>query len=120
MFFIGFVIEEGGEEVGEKRKSKDLQVGYLRHLLKRRGVSTQESIKNLFNKGLRDEFCLKIARFFYNNAIPLNVARSEEYIEMVESRDKIVKHPCTLTGFWKTPLAGKNVDINPQPFSNRW
>src|ERR1044072_4960266 len=82
--FKGIVIEEA-EEVGEKRKGKELQAGDLRNLLKRRGVSTQEGIKHLFNKGLREEVCLKIARFFYNNAIPFNVARSEEYSEMVDA-----------------------------------
>ena len=38
----------------------------------------------MFKKGLREEACQAIARFFYNNVIPFNVAKSEEFTAMFD------------------------------------
>ena len=38
----------------------------------------------MFKKGRREEACQAIARFFYNNAIPFNVAKSEEFTVMFD------------------------------------
>jgi len=38
----------------------------------------------MLKKGLREEACQAIARFFYNNAIPFNVAKSEEFTVMFD------------------------------------
>ena len=38
----------------------------------------------MFKKGIREEACQAIARFFYNNAIPFNVAKSEEFTAMFD------------------------------------
>jgi len=38
----------------------------------------------MFKKGMIEETCQAMARFFYNNAIPFNVAKSEEFIAMLE------------------------------------
>ncbi|XLS45017.1 hypothetical protein HN51_001882 [Arachis hypogaea] len=79
--------DEGVEEerdalVGEKRKGKEIETPAS--LFKKRGVSTQTTVNSIFKKGLREEACDKIASFIYNNAIPFNVARSEEYHSMLE------------------------------------
>jgi hypothetical protein len=47
-------------------------------VLKKRRVSTQATIKNIFKKNLREEACLEIASFFYNNVITFNVAKSDD------------------------------------------
>ncbi|KAI5398935.1 hypothetical protein KIW84_064347 [Lathyrus oleraceus] len=51
---------------------------------KKRCFSSQPSINAVLKKGLRDDACQSIARFFYNNAIPFNVARSEEFTIMCD------------------------------------
>jgi len=51
-------------------------------IFKRRG--TQTTINSIFKKSEREEACQEIALFFYNNAIPFNVAKSEEFIRMLE------------------------------------
>ncbi|XLR51134.1 hypothetical protein S83_001806, partial [Arachis hypogaea] len=84
--------DEGVEEerdalVGEKRKGKEIETPAS--LFKKRGVSTQTTVNSIFKKGLREEACDKIASFIYNNAIPFNVARSEEYHSMLE---KVARH----------------------------
>jgi hypothetical protein len=53
-------------------------------LFKKRGVSTQATINSIFKKNLREEACLEIASFFYNNAIAFNVAKSDEFQKMLE------------------------------------
>ncbi|XLT90471.1 hypothetical protein HN873_012146, partial [Arachis hypogaea] len=76
------VEEEGDALVGEKRKGKEIETPAS--LFKKRGVRTQTTINSIFKKGLREEACDKIASFIYNNVIPFNVARSEEYHSMFE------------------------------------
>ena len=43
----------------------------------------QTTINNMFKKGLREEACQTITRFFYNNAIPFNVAKSVAMFDLV-------------------------------------
>ncbi|KAI5433690.1 hypothetical protein KIW84_020818 [Lathyrus oleraceus] len=45
--------------------------------------------KKVLKKGLTDDACQAIARIFYNNVIPFNVARSEEFTIMC---DMISRH----------------------------
>ncbi|KAK2361799.1 hypothetical protein QL285_086915 [Trifolium repens] len=54
------------------------------NLFKKRGVSTQAIINNIFKKNLREEACFEIASFFYNNAKAFNVAKSDEFQRMLE------------------------------------
>ncbi|PNX74392.1 HAT family dimerization domain containing protein [Trifolium pratense] len=54
------------------------------NLFKKGGVSTQATINSIFKKNLREEACLEIASFFYNNAIAFNVAKSDELQRMLE------------------------------------
>ncbi|XP_019416378.1 PREDICTED: uncharacterized protein LOC109327663 [Lupinus angustifolius] len=72
-----FLSEEEQPKVGEKRKG-------VENLFRRKGISTQATINNMFKKGIKEEANQAIARCFYNNAIPFNVARSDEYFEMFE------------------------------------
>ena len=51
-----------------------------RDILKNRQVT----INNMFKKGIKEEACQAIARFFYNNVIPFNVAKSEEFTAMFD------------------------------------
>ncbi|QHO24890.1 uncharacterized protein DS421_12g376240 [Arachis hypogaea] len=48
-----------------------------------------EPCMGVSDEGLREEACDEIASFIYNNAIPFNVARSEEYHNMFE---KVARH----------------------------
>jgi hypothetical protein len=54
------------------------------NFFKKRGVSNQATINNIFKKNLRKEACLEIASFFYNNVIAFNVAKSDEFQRMLE------------------------------------
>ncbi|XP_019453408.1 PREDICTED: uncharacterized protein LOC109354992 [Lupinus angustifolius] len=72
-----FLSEEEQPKVGEKRKENE-------NLFKRKGISTQATINNMFKKGIKEEANQAIARCFYNNVISFNVARSDEYFEMFE------------------------------------
>ncbi|XLQ99945.1 hypothetical protein S83_066144 [Arachis hypogaea] len=81
------VEEEGDALVGEKIKEKEIETPTS--LFKKRGVSTQTTINSIFKKGLKEEACDEITSFIYNNAIPFNVARSEEYHSMFE---KVAHH----------------------------
>lgn len=56
----------------------------IANIYKRKAI-TQITINNVYKKNLREEACQDIALFFYNNAIPFNVANSEEYKKMFES-----------------------------------
>ena len=71
------------------KKKKGKEVETPSNLFKRRGISIQRTINSIFKKNLREEACQEIASFFYNNAIPFNVAKSEEYIRMFE---KVARH----------------------------
>jgi hypothetical protein len=65
-------VEEGGDKATPA------------NLFKKRGVSTQATINNIFKKNLREEACLEIASFFYNNVIAFYVAKSDEFQRMLE------------------------------------
>lgn len=77
--------EEEKAGVGEKRM-KSSNSG---NMFKKRCFSSQPTINTVLKKGLRDDACQAIARFFYNNAISFNVARSEEFNIMC---DMISRH----------------------------
>ncbi|RYR13469.1 hypothetical protein Ahy_B04g070453 [Arachis hypogaea] len=64
----------------DKRKGKELDG----NIFKKIRISTQTTIHNIFKKNFREEVCLEIRTFFYNNGIPFNVSRSEEYSRMFE------------------------------------
>jgi len=49
---------------------------------KRKG--TQTAINSIFKISEREDSCLEIALFFYNNAIPYDVGKSEEFNKMLE------------------------------------
>ncbi|QHO56215.1 uncharacterized protein DS421_3g71820 [Arachis hypogaea] len=68
------------DTTGEKRKGKELDG----NIFKKTRISTQTIINNIFKKNLREEVCLDISAFFYNNGIPFNISRSEEYSRMFE------------------------------------
>ncbi|GAU26503.1 hypothetical protein TSUD_361360 [Trifolium subterraneum] len=71
----------------EKRKSQ----GELKSkVLFKKGLTTrQTTINGAFKKDIREDACKDIALFFYNNVIPFNVARSDEYVRMF---DNVAKH----------------------------
>jgi hypothetical protein len=79
-------------ELGDDAKGKRKSQGELatKDLFKR-GLTTarQTTINGAFKKEVREDACKDIALFFYNNAIPFNVARSDEYLKMF---DNVVKH----------------------------
>jgi len=75
-------MEEETIEASETRKNSE--ASSPRNIFKKRVVGTQTTINNMFKKGMREEACQAIARFFYNNAIPFNVAKSEEFIAMLD------------------------------------
>lgn len=54
------------------------------NLFKKRVVSSQATFNSIFKKNLREDACLDISFFFYNNAIAFNVAKSEEFCRMLE------------------------------------
>ncbi|XLR53660.1 hypothetical protein HN51_021928, partial [Arachis hypogaea] len=68
------------DTTGEKRKGKELDG----NIFNKTHISTQLTINNIFKKNLREKVCLEISAFFYNNGIPFNVSRSEEYSRMFE------------------------------------
>ncbi|XLR30688.1 hypothetical protein S83_058588 [Arachis hypogaea] len=68
------------DTTGEKRKGKELDG----NIFKKTRISTQTTINNIFKKNSREEVCLEIGAFFYNNGIPFNVSRSEEYSRIFE------------------------------------
>ncbi|XLR27849.1 hypothetical protein HN51_041158, partial [Arachis hypogaea] len=66
----------GGTSPGETTKEGDTTDS---NIFKKIRINTQTTINNIFKKNLREEVCLEISAFFYNNGIPFNVSRSEEY-----------------------------------------
>lgn len=78
-----------GEKVRGKRPAEDDGNDTPANLFKKRGVSSQATINSIFKKNLREDACLEIASFFYNNAIAFNVAKSEEFSRMLE---KVSRH----------------------------
>jgi len=77
-------MKEETTEAGEKRKNSKASSNNPTNIFKNTVFSTQTTIKNMFKKGMREEVCQTIARFFYNNVIPFNVAKSEEFITMLD------------------------------------
>jgi len=67
-------MEEGTIEASEKIKNSE--ASSPTNIFKKSVVDTQTAINNMFKKGMREEACQAISRFFYNNAIPFNVAKS--------------------------------------------
>jgi hypothetical protein len=91
--FCEFVSDDVKVEMWEL--CKDLQVKLSKKIVEegdkatpanlfKRGVSNQATINNIFKKNLREETCLEIVSFFYNNVIAFNVAKSDEFQRMLE------------------------------------
>jgi len=78
-------MEEEREKDGEKRKNSESSNNpSYRNIFKNR-VSTQATnTNNMFKKSLRGEACQAIVRLFYNNTIPFNVVKSEEFTVMFD------------------------------------
>ncbi|CAH9125516.1 unnamed protein product [Cuscuta epithymum] len=77
---------------GEKRKLNQVEgqsSNACFNSFKKKGVTTQATINTMYKKNLREDACQAICRFFYNNAIAFNAARSEEFFNMCEL---IAKH----------------------------
>lgn len=64
------------EDVDENGKRKREVVDTPASIFKKRGVSSQATINNIFNKSLREDANLEVASFLYNNAIPYHVVKS--------------------------------------------
>nr|KYP74597.1 hypothetical protein KK1_007283 [Cajanus cajan] len=60
-----------------------------RNIFKKRVLDTQATIDNMFKNNAKEETCQVMARFFYNNVIPFNVAKSEEFNAMF---DLVLRH----------------------------
>lgn len=75
-------------QVGEKGKNNEVEfVGRpsnIKDMFNKRGFSSQPNINNVLKKELKEDAYKHIARFFYNNAIPFNVARTKEFSIIVE------------------------------------
>ncbi|CAI8598816.1 unnamed protein product [Vicia faba] len=82
--FLGHVTDDADEIVIGKRPVEDDGNATSAKLFKKKGGSTQSTINSIFKKNLREEACIEIASFFYNNAIAFNVAKSEEFQKMLE------------------------------------
>nr|XP_007147219.1 hypothetical protein PHAVU_006G105700g [Phaseolus vulgaris]ESW19213.1 hypothetical protein PHAVU_006G105700g [Phaseolus vulgaris] len=72
----------GHTEESSRKRSSGEETGDSSNIFKRKG--TQSTINSIFKKNEREDGCQEMARFFYNNAIPFNVANSEEFKRMVE------------------------------------
>ncbi|XP_042452411.1 uncharacterized protein LOC122037026 isoform X2 [Zingiber officinale] len=79
---------EDEEVEGAKRQRREIAKNSA-DLFKKRGVSSQTTINGIFKKNLREEACQGIASFFYNNAIPFHVAKSDEFKKML---DLVARH----------------------------
>ncbi|XP_042449877.1 uncharacterized protein LOC122034629 [Zingiber officinale] len=79
---------EDEEVEGAKRQRREIAKN-PGDLFKKRGVSSQTTINGIFKKNLREEACQGIAFFFYNNAIPFHVAKSDEFKKML---DLVARH----------------------------
>ncbi|CAJ2670809.1 unnamed protein product [Trifolium pratense] len=79
-----------GDAAGAKGKRKS-QGELARKDMYKRGLTQakQSTINGAYKKETREDACKDIALFFYNNAIPFNVARSDEYLKMF---DNVTKH----------------------------
>ena len=72
-------------KTGEKRKNNEEESTQSIFSPSDRNIfkNTQATI-NMFKKGLREEACQAITRFFYNDVIPFNVTKSEELTAMFD------------------------------------
>ncbi|KAG6509969.1 hypothetical protein ZIOFF_027977 [Zingiber officinale] len=88
---------EDEEVEGAKRQRREIAKNPA-DLFKKRGVSSQTTINGIFKKNLREEACQGIASFFYNNAIPSHVAKSDEFkkmLDLVARHEKDLIRPAT-------------------------
>ncbi|KAG6466781.1 hypothetical protein ZIOFF_075414 [Zingiber officinale] len=88
---------EDEEVEGAKRQRREIAKNPA-DLFKKRGVSSQTTINGIFKKNLREEACQGIASFFYNNAIPFHVAKSDEFkkmLDLVARHEKDLIRPAT-------------------------
>ncbi|VFQ77378.1 unnamed protein product [Cuscuta campestris] len=76
------------ENVGFKRKIND-EVGDGSNTFSKKRATNQSTINSMYKKSLREDACLAISRYYFNNAIAFNTARSEEFRIMC---DLIAKH----------------------------
>jgi hypothetical protein len=74
--------EEGYVGVGEKRKGGKDGVGRNRESFKRKRGCSQDSVDS--KESLSEEACRAVARFFYNNAIPVEMVESDEFKTMCD------------------------------------
>jgi hypothetical protein len=63
--------------VGGKKAVEDYGNATVENIFWKRGVSSQVTIHIIFKMNMREEACLEIVSFFYNNAIAFNVGKSE-------------------------------------------
>lgn len=57
----------------EKKSNEVVDVEKSGNICRIKGMSTQTTINILYKRNIREETCLAIVRFFYNDAIPFNV-----------------------------------------------
>jgi len=77
--------DEEMAKVGEKRKNSEEEFTQSSNNPNGRNIfKNRQVVINMFKKGLREEACQAIFRFFYNNAIPFNMAKSEEFTAMFD------------------------------------
>ncbi|XP_068466227.1 uncharacterized protein [Phaseolus vulgaris] len=78
--------DEEMAKAGEKRKNSEEEFTQSSNSPSGRNIfkNRQITINNMFKKGLREEACQAIVRFFYNNVIHFNVAKSEEFTAMFD------------------------------------
>ncbi|GAU45878.1 hypothetical protein TSUD_401040 [Trifolium subterraneum] len=91
---VNFDIEgdnHGGDDDDADPRGKRKSQGELKSKdLFKKGLTTrQTTINGAFKKDIREDACKDISLFFYNNAIPFNVAKSDEYVRMFDS---VAKH----------------------------
>ena len=79
-----FKIEEETTKASEKRKNSETLSNNPRNISKNIVFSTQATINNIFKKGMREEACQALARFFYNNTIPFSMWKNEEFNVMFD------------------------------------
>ncbi|GAU36121.1 hypothetical protein TSUD_374840 [Trifolium subterraneum] len=75
------VIADSADEAGKRKISLDADSPT--NLFKRK--NSQTTINSIFKKSVREDACTDIASFFYNNAIPFNAVKSEEFLKMCAS-----------------------------------
>ncbi|KAK4270657.1 hypothetical protein QN277_019436 [Acacia crassicarpa] len=81
-----FSLEEEESIASEVEKRKGIEVdNNPKNIFKKGRIANQTTINAIFNKNVREEACLDICTFLYNNAIPFNVLKGEEFPKMCES-----------------------------------